>query len=426
MAGPFWRQGNPQSREVSQAEVDRAAGLNYIAAGPMLSAGMKRAGLNTDAANQMTWARKQAEYDLGQRPGLVQVGTDGQRHEFGPPGASAADVDRMAMENLGRTNPGYARFWQDPAERASSSPPRRSSVGAGDSGGSAGTYATINGRQMYVPKAGRYTTGEFEDELKGLSPELAAGSTYGVDANQLRNAQQAQMYLAAGQALPAHLRSPSLGLASDLQQKADMRKQLQGQKEFERQKELASIKNSKKPTAPKTPLEMRKNYLEGYRKEVDLWNQDQREAQKLQSRINAAVRQAGGDADKAMVPMGYHGGKPEKISVREARDILNQLQRPKPTREEYAALQGLDPSYLDPSLGQPSVYDAAVRAGEATSLADPALKERTFSSGYSASDLEKIPPAKRGEAIKRLRAAGDGEGASYLERLSSGRPSGRS
>lgn len=413
MAGPFWRQGTPQSREVSQAEVDQAMGMNYIAAGPMLSAGMRRAGLNTDAANQMAWAQKRAEQDLAARPGVVQVGTDGQRHEFARPAASATDVDRMAMETLGRTNPGYARFWQDPAERRASSPPPRRSI---DAGGSAGTYATVNGRQMYVPKAGRYTTGEFEDELKALSPELAAGSTYGVEAERLRNAQQAQMYLAAGQALPAHLRAgnPSLGLANDLQQKADMRKQLQGQKEFERQ---AGIKNSS-PNAPKTPLEVRKNYLEGYRKEVDQWNQDQREAQKLQSRINAAVRAAGGDAEKAMVTVGYQGGKPEKISVREARDMLSWYQRAKPTREEYAALQGVDASYLDPSLGQQP-------GSQPASVAQPAA-QRTFSSGYSQAQLDQIPPAKRATAIKRLRESGDNEGASYLERLSSGRPSGRS
>lgn len=417
MAGPFWRQGAPSSREVSQAEVDRAMGLNYINASPTISRGMKAAGMTTDAANEMAWAQKRAEQDLAARPGVVQIGTDGQRHTFARSAPSVAEVDRTAMGNL---EPSYARFWQDPAtrqERVSRAP--RQSVG------SAGTYATINGRQMYVPKAGRYTTGEFEDELKALSPDLAAGSTYGVDAERLRNAQQAQMYLAAGQALPAHLRSPSLGLASDLQQKADMRKQLQGQKEFERQKELAGIKNSS-PNAPKTPLEVRKNYLEGYRKEVDQWNQDQREAQKLQSRINAAVRAAGGDAGKAMVTVGYRGGKPEKISVREARDMLNQYLRAKPTREEYAALQGVDASYLDPSLGQSSVYDTAVRSGEATSFADPGLKQRAFSSGYTQAQLDQISPDKRAVAIKLLRESGDNEGASYLERLSSGRPSGRS
>lgn len=140
MDGQWWKQGNPQSREVSQQEIDRAQALNYNAAGPLLSAGMSRAGLGTDAANKMVWARKQAEWEASRRPGVVQIGTDpnanpglariptdGQTRTFAPSQPSALDLDRMAATKLVNDDPSYGRFWETPeqqqarrAERAAS------------------------------------------------------------------------------------------------------------------------------------------------------------------------------------------------------------------------------------------------------------------------------------------------------------------
>lgn len=258
-------------------------------------------------------------------------------------GARAA---RMPRASTGGDQPGGGQTWAGAA-------------------GQSWMPGSVNGQSVAVPTAGHYVNGDYARDMAAISPDLAAaaGAPGGVFMSQLGRAQTARAKLEAGLPITQEERqaNPSLGVFSDIRQKLDLQRQQQAAKEQERALELAGVKAAHSGAyAPKTPLEVRKGYLEGYRQTVDDWNNDQTEAKRLKSGISEAIRKAGGDLDSAEVVVGWHGGKPEKISIYEARSRVQQLERPKPSREDYAALQGVDTSYLDPNLGAGAPAAASV------------------------------------------------------------------
>lgn len=402
------------TREVSEAEIGRAQLMNFLKAPPALQQQMSRYAPNTDAYRGLQNAQASARQDLLDRsntfgavrqvatnlqenPGLSPLATDGMTRNFGPTSPGRLDPRELTAATLTRlpaSNPlmqlltpeGEAAARQRRMARAAEAGSRNAGAGP------AGSWGTINGQRTFVPTAGNYTTGRYQVELGEMSPELAAQGTYGPSYEQVQNTGLARQYAAAGQPIPANLQgaSASIATAGNIR-----RQQLADERKF--QKDLERIKNpvGKGGTnTPKTPLEFRRDLFNGYAKQVETWREDQRAADKLESAINASIRgastKAGVDPMGLKVRVGYQGGKPEEITVGEAKERLASLRRERPSRDEYAADLGVDPSWLDLTQMDPSAAPAA--PAPAAGTAGPPKKS-------DPAELDRIPVGNLNAAI---------------------------
>lgn len=370
-------------RPASEADIAKAQFYNFLKAPPALQQQMQRFNHNTDAYRQLQNAQASAQQDLLDRsntfgavrqvgtnpqenPGLSPIATDGMTRNFGPTSPGRLDPNELLSATVNRL-PASNPLMQLLTPEGESAARQRRMARAAEAGsrnagaGPAGSWGTINGQRTFVPTAGNYTTGRYQAELGEMSPELAAQGTYGPSYEQVQNTGLARQYAAAGQPIPANLQgaSASITTAGNIR-----RQQIADERTF--QKDLERIKHpvgKGGSNTPKTPLEFRRDLFNGFRTQVETWRADQRTAEKLEASINAAVRGAAGregvDPMLLKVRVGYQGGKPEEITVGEAKERLADLRRAQPTREQYAADLGVDPSWLDLSQMDPGATPAA-------------------------------------------------------------------
>lgn len=428
MNGMWWKQGAPKDREVSQAEVDRAQALNYNAAGPLLSAGMSRAGLGTDAANKMVWARKQAEWEASRRPGVVNIATDpnanpglariptdGTTRTFAPTAPSQLQVDRMAATKLVNDDPAYGRFWETPeqqaATRAAAQASRGNSQARIDSQtptyrGMAGVgLGNVNGRAELYPIAGR--VGEYSQNMGavGLSGQ---GGTSVAD------------YEGARAGLVAQQEQGRRGARFEAQKATKAANaQALALKQVDADAEKYKADATERATGLKVDREM--NAL--FRQQLDKHDHDVRyikgrydKEQRTRNAIGRATRMLeSGPGTTVMMPDGtpVAKGQVEAYLLDKARLEPGGM----PPMEEYAANLGYDLTPpVNPYAAQPTTQAGAQPPGAppATSAAPAAgAPDQPFKSGYTRAQLDQV--SDRPKAIARLRQAGDEEGARYLE-----------
>lgn len=387
-------------RDVSQSEINAAQFQNYLRAPQALQQAMRAVPHNSDAYYNLQNAVRSAEQDLAMAPGVVQVGTDGQRHQWAPPAASPDRITAGALSYLPpstmRSN-AMARLVQPPgsSEALAAGLPSRQRTGPGaafergmqDPANARGipgaTFGEVNGVSMLVPEAGQY--GKFRSSVS----ELGLDGTMGVDRGEF---EQRRFDFVQGQERARR------------GERFEQRKAAQQQ--FEQQRELAGLKNP--VNQPKTGLELRRDLTKEFIDQRNNWVKDQQLAQNLEAAINASLRannrQEGADPMGFKVQVGYQGGKPEVITVGEARARLSALRRPEPTREEFAATLGVDPSWLD--LNQ---LDAPAQASSGRSSGQSGASRQS-----AAAELDNIPVGNLDRAIAIARQKNPAD-VPYLE-----------
>lgn len=391
----FWRQGQPQSREVSQAEIDRAAGLNYINAGPALSAGMKQAGLGTDAANQMVWAQKQAEYDSARRPGVVQIGTDGNATSFADPGLSAMEIDRAAVANAVSSNPSLSRFWDPPEVRAQRMAEQRQQRQAEQApvnamGFEGATFGEVNGQQVLVPQAGRY--GAFMASTGGQ------GEMSQERAGQIQAARRQQAAMADQQQFQRDL---ALKTAPE-QVKADASR-------YGADKRAASDRYVADQNARLAKQKAESEWRKLFDQETSNFNRNLQRA-----KGDYAKEKRTRDSIRKLAMMAEEGAVGNVVILPDGQQI------PKGRVEEYL----LTKKNLPTEFGDFNTWAQGrgvnmsppqmARWQEQQPAAQPApVEDKPFKSGYTRAQLDSVKD--RPTAIARLRQAGDEDAARYLE-----------
>lgn len=217
----------------TEHDVQRAQFLNYLRAPKPLQQAMQGLPHDSDAYRGVQNAMASAETDLG-LPHADWSQPPAPGHAADP---RAAQIVQQTASNLGANNPVMAML--NPQAEQERRQRRQQSQGPAPSA-SPVSYGSVNGQQMAVPTAGNYTNGAFQAAIGSVSPDLARNSAYGVDAGQLKNAQNAQQYLAAGLPVPQNLRqgNPSLGLASDIAGKAASRDAAIKQRDYDNKLKL--------------------------------------------------------------------------------------------------------------------------------------------------------------------------------------------
>ncbi|MEW6282039.1 MAG: hypothetical protein AB1758_25770 [Candidatus Eremiobacterota bacterium] len=315
---------------------------------------------------------------------IRQVGTDGQVREFamGPRQRARFTPQTQAGQMMQRVFSGETPAQEPYQPRTQTGRRMQEAMSAGYRGLSGVTTGTVNGRQVAVPEAGQGSA--FRESMGRLG--LLGNDVVDLGSVDKRATEMAE---------------------------AERQRSLDDyERETQRQVRLARIKNMNTPQPPKTGLEVRRDYIRRFNEDLQSWGKDQQEARRVQGAISAALRASGGDVDAATVKIGK-----QEMTVPEARSLLQGLQRLRPTRETWASDYGIEPEILDPYLGQVDYNYPVSQARASAPRQQPTPSEQSFASGYSASQLARIPPASRAVAVQRLRQAGDEEAAAYLEGL---------
>ena len=309
----------------TEADIQRAQFLNYLKAPKPLQQAMQGTGamsrysmgVNTDAANQdafndLAWAQKQAEYDLARRPGVVQIGTDGQRQQFAAPAFTPAQLVEQTANNLPPALSGFlspqgeqqrqaARQQRPGGAAAHDSPDYRGMAGVGS--------GSVNGVETLYPKAGR--TAEF-----GQSMAAAGVRPSSVGDVSRAGYEQGRYGVVKGQERTRVAQRKAAEAAGDLA--------------FERQKELAGLKGGPggRRSGDTVDEAGQKAGQRGFYKDRSDWREIQAEGSQLMSLVKSAEAQ--GLAD---VPVDMEGNT---MPLEELRIIASsKLSVPEPRWEDY-------------------------------------------------------------------------------------------
>ena len=288
-------------RPVTEADVQAAQFQNYLKAPAPVQKLLQHYSPDSDGYARIQNAQASAAADLAARPGVRQIGTDGQVHDFAAPAPSQAQLAEATLARVPRAmellNPAVGQgLGQGLAPRPHvAQQPTASPVTVGE----------VNGVRMAVPTAGNYTNGRFASAMEQLNPAFLADANDGISMDRVNGAQEAQQYLAAGLPLPEHLRhlNPNLGLSSDIQQKQDLRAQRKAEKTEAFQLDLADRNHpgygrGGRKSGDTVGEAGEKDGRKAYLRDHSGWVQDTRKAKGVQARLKAKLNSP--DADPTL------------------------------------------------------------------------------------------------------------------------------
>lgn len=415
---------NTYGRPVSEADIRAAQFQNYLKAPAPVQKLLQHYSPDSDGYARIQNAQASAAADLAARPGVRQIGTDGQVHDFAAPAPTQAQLAEATLARVPRAmellNPALGQGLSSPG----AGPTSRAHVPQQPAANPI-TVGEVNGVKMAIPTAGNYTNGAYASAISQLNPAFMADANDGISMDRVDGAREAQQYLAAGLPLPEHLRhlNPNLGLTSDISQKQRTNAALAAEKEHQRKLQLATEPERIKAEADKYAADRNAEAantridreMQGlYRQQLSKHQHDTQyikgrydREQKTRNAIARAARSAESNTpgSEVLMPDGTSvpKGQVEAYLLDKARLDPGGL----PPIEEYAANLGYDLTTPVNPFSRPSGAQSAAKPATTPAPGKP------FKSGYTTAQLDSV--TDRATAIARLRKAGDEEAARYLE-----------
>lgn len=307
------------SREVSADEIKAAEFQNFQNLGDASRKVISTAGLAGLHPDSPAYGRLMTRL-MNNENSLRGMGYDPYRNaQVSQVAAQNAVADEMAITRGPDFNPylraaGRALGMNVPEPRRV---PVQRSAPAG-SGGSAITTGMVNGERRYVPKAGHYTTGEFQEQMAAVSPE---DSTYGVSVEGVRDYQKQQ--------------AAALGAENERKRRLGrLEKFNDEQNAHQRAMQLEGLKNA--PEMLKAGQEGSKDAGTFHRERLEKWNTDQVKANQLLGMVEGMpdVDPETGTPNRLMDERG------NMVPVAALRAQARALNYPKPTYEDSLVMLG--------------------------------------------------------------------------------------